>query len=88
MVIDPVTLAIIAEGINLGVQAIGSAKNRKIEKKSRKENRKQTESDLLNASLEQGVENEEKSLKSSRKLGKGRAQALRNTAATVRGALL
>jgi len=85
---DPLTIAIISEGIRLGASAIGSAKDKKLRKKLSKERKRQTESDLLNQSLSQSAENEEEGMRSSRRLGKRRTEALRNTAASVRGALV
>ena len=84
---DPITLAIIAEGINLGVEAIGSIRKRKLHAKQMKQNRELTDQELLSDSLDRSQQNEERGLRSSRKLGHRRSEALRNTAASLRGAL-
>lgn len=88
---DPATLAIIgavAAGANLGSQAIGSVKAKKLRKKAAKEAKRQTEEDLLNAHLNRAYQNEEQGIRSSHRLSQRRSEALKNTAANVRGALL
>ena len=85
--IDPITLAIIAEGINLGVEAIGGHRKRKLHEKQMKQQRELTNQELLSDSLDRSAQNEERGLRSSRKIGHRRAEALRNTAASLRGAL-
>lgn len=87
MALDPVTLAIISEGINLGVEAIGGMKKRKLQEKQSKNRRKAIDEELLNDSLDRSLANEERRLRSSRRLGHRKAEALRSTAASLRGAL-
>jgi hypothetical protein len=87
MVINPVTLAIIEQGIKLGSEAIGAYKNRKLHKKELKEEKKQTKADLLNSIRNKSIESEAEGIRSSHNLSKKRSEALRNTAATVRGSL-
>lgn len=87
MVIDALTLALIAEGIKVGSEAIGSYKNRKLNKKIMKEEKKQTKADLLNSIRNKELESESQGIRSSHNLSKKRSEALRNTAAAVRGSL-
>lgn len=87
MVIDPITLSLIASGIGLGLQGISSSKDRKFQKKRNKETKKQTEADLKNASLNKSYELEEQGARSNQRLAQRKAKALRDTAATVRGSL-
>lgn len=87
MVIDPVTLAIIAAGIKLGSHAIGAYKENKLNKKKNKEMQRQNDEDVLNSLRNKSYENEEQGAKSSQKLSKRRSESLRNTAASVRGSL-
>lgn len=87
MALDPVTLAIIAEGINLGVEAIGGMKKRKLQEKQSKNRRKAVNQELLSDSIDRSVANEERGLRSSRRLGHRKSEALRSTAASLRGSL-
>lgn len=86
---DPVSIAtLIATALSLGSKAIGAGKEKKLQKKSAKEEAKQRQSDLLNLSLNQSAENEAEGIRSSHKLGRRRADALKNTASQVRSSYL
>lgn len=83
----PATLAIMA-GAAAASAAIGGYKNKRLQKKQSKEMKKQTEADLQNAQLNKSYETEAQGVRSSKKLGRRRSDAMKNTAASVRGALL
>ena len=90
MVIDPITMSIIASalmGVGKGVGgALEGRRAKKMGKLKAKEQKRQTYADLLNQNLQGQAEIQGQGLDSSRQLGAARTRGLMDTASTVREA--